>query len=171
MFFGVLFVYALYELKNKGYLIGLACIGAFPGLVKYSAVTDFLKGFSGYWKDAATYGGMLLLYILAVSIYVLKQKRVSLHLFNLDLTICVLACEIWTSVMGRPKKIWRKVADGAMLIVCLMLCGNITIISDATTWRTNPYGIGENEYVVLETLAKESGDEQIRVMACNEVNI
>lgn len=170
MFFGVLFVYALYELKNNGYLTGLACIGAFPGLVKYSAVTDFLKGFSGYWKDAATYGGMLLLYILAVSIYVLKQKRASLHLFNLNLTICVLACEIWTSVMGRPKKIWRKVADGAMLIVCLMLCGNITIISDATTWRTNPYGIGENEYVVLETLAKESDDEQIRVMACKEVN-
>ena len=170
IFFGILFVYGLYELKNKSYLICMACIAAFPGLVKYSAVTDFLKGFGGYWKDAATYGGMLLLYILAVAVYVVKHKKVGIHLFNLNLTICLLACEIWTSVMERANTRWRKGADGAMLFICLLLCGNITIISDATAWRTNPYGIGENEYEVLEMLSKESNDEAIRVIACEDVN-
>lgn len=170
IFFGILSAYALYELKNKRYLIGAVCVATFPGLVKYSTVIDLLKGFSGYWQEAATYGGMLLLYVIAVMISIFCNKKVSLHLLNLNLTISLIGYGIWMKVIESETVKRRKAANAVVLICFFILCGNISIISGATKWRSNVYGVPKEEYEILETLAKENNGETIKVMAYDDVS-
>lgn len=169
LFFGVLLPYALYLIKNRCYLIAVACAVTFPGLIKYDAVFDFIKGFNEYRKEGAMYGGMLLVYILAVVFYMFKYKKASLHLLILNLTIAVTLSEIWNYAVGREREKVRKILNGTVLLVLTVMCGNMILISDVTQWRNNMYGASETEYEMLKKLDDENEDGAIKIAACDEV--
>lgn len=170
IFFGIIFAYALYSIENKCYFISLVCLLTFPGLIKYDAVFDFIKGFGGYWKEAATYSGMLVIFIIAAVYYVVSRKKISTHLLNLNLTICFAFSEIRNRVMKKETAKWHRIASGTVLVLLLLMCGNLTVISDATQWRSNSYGAPKEEYELLESLATEEKEEPLRIMAYDEVN-
>ena len=148
IFFGVLSVYALYAIKNKCY---------------------FIKGFGGYWREATTYGGILVIYIIAVSYYVVSHKKMSAHLLNLNLTVAVSALEIWNAVIKKKSGKWEKRVGVVLLPVLLLVCGNMTIISDATQWRSNVYGVPKAEYTLLKTLEEDGGGDEVKLMAHDEL--
>lgn len=170
IFFGVLFAYALYAIKNKCYLISLVCLVTFPGLVKYDLILDFMKGFPGYWKEGLAYSGMAAVFLIAAIYYVVTHKKFSAHLLNPNLTICLSFSEIWNKVMEKENVRWHKAASGAVLLGLLLMCGNMTVISGATQWRSNLYGAPEEEYELLESLAEAKGEEPVLVMAYDELN-
>ena len=169
IFFGVIIPYALYMIKNKCYLIPAVCVLTFPGLIKYDAIIDFIKGFGGYWKESAICGGMLIIYIIAVIYYINAHKKISTHLLNLNLTICLSFVEIWNAVIKKEKDKRRKVVGGILLLGLLLMCGNMTIVSNKTQWRSNMYGAPKAEYELLKTI--EAGDEKnsLRIMAHDEL--
>lgn len=169
IFFGVLAAYALYQIKNRCYLIVIGCLVTFPGLVKFDAVVDLVKSFGLYWKEATLGGGMMLLYILSVLYFVAKNKKVSAVMLNLNLTIVVFASEIWYKVVGGERKATLKIMHGAILLLTLLMCGNIMIVSDVTEWRSNVYGAKETEYQLLRMFEDASGEETIQVAACDEL--
>lgn len=171
IFFGVLFAYCLYEIKNGCYLIGAVSLLSFPGLVKYDALIVFIKEFGTYWKEMAYYSGFTVLFILAVVLFVNRSKKISSHLLNLNLTICLEFVRMWDKTVGVEEKRWRKLVNGAVLTTVLLLCGNITIVSEATEWRSNVYGATETEYELLEELsAQVAGGEKISVLAHDNIN-
>lgn len=170
VFFGVLFAYGLYEIKNKCYLTSLICLATFPGLIKYDTPFDFVKGFGGYWKEAAYYSKMTVLYIVSVIHYIAKNKKPSTHLLSLNLTICNEVAEIYAKLIKKETVKWHKVASGLVVAVLLLLCGNVSVISGATQWRSNVYGATKNEYEILVELSELAQDEPIRVLAYDEVN-
>ncbi len=169
IFFGVLAAYSLYAIKNKCYLIAVASLCTFPGLVKYDAVFDFIKSFNEYRKEGAMYGGMLLVFILAVAFYVIQNKRISVYLLNLNLTVCLFAAEVWERFVAEKQGKAEKVLNGTVVLVLLLMCGNVLVISDTTEWRSNIYGATEAEYRLLEKLDAENEDEGIKVVACDEL--
>ena len=169
LFFGVLAAYALYSIKNRSYFIALVCVCTFPGLIKYDAVFDFLKGLNEYRKEGAMYGGMLLVYILALVYYVLRYKKISAHLLNLNLTICLSAMEIRNKVVCKGSTRLRKMINGAVVLLLLLMCGNIMLISNATDWRSNVYGVTQDEYKLLEKLASDNEGSSIKVMATDDL--
>lgn len=169
IFFGVLLTYALYQIKNRCYLIVLGCLVTFPGLVKFDAVAVLMKSLGMYWKEAALGGGMLLLYVLSVLYFVAKNKRVSEVLLNVNLTILILTSEVWREVVDGEKKVSRKVLRGSVLFLTLLMCGNITMISDVTEWRSNIYGAPKTEYQLLMKFEDTDGEERIQVAACDEL--
>ena len=170
IFFGVLFLYALLRIKNRRYLICLASVCAFPGLVKYSLVTDFFKGITGFFRQAATYNGIHLLFVIAVVIYIIQNKKASAHLLNVNLTIALCGCQIWEKVVEKESNKRKRIVNIVVLCCFLLLCGNTRFVSDATCLRSNLYGISKNEYEVLEKIADDNLGEKVRVVACNDVN-
>jgi len=168
IFFGVLLTYALYAIKNKSYLIALGCIATFPGLVKYDLLIDFVKRFGEYWKAAALGGGALLVYILAVVYMFLKSKKIKTEMLNLNLTITYAAAMVWDKMVKEEVTVSKKIIHGGVVLVMLLLCGNIMIVSNATSFRSNPYGANEKEYELLQVL-EEKMDKDAKVAACDEV--
>lgn len=171
IFFGVLFAYCLYEIKNKRYLISAICLATFPGLVKYDALFVFIKEFGVYWKEMAYYSGMAALFIIAIVLYSHRNKKVSTHLLNLNLTICLECVRIWERVVFAEEKRMKKICNGAILAALLLLCGNVTMVSDATEWRSNVYGVTKTEYELLEELAYEPVEGgKVLVLAHDNIN-
>lgn len=168
IFFGVLFAYALYAIKNKGYLIALISVATFPGLIKYDLLVEFAKGFDEYWTMAALGGGMLLLYILSAVYSVIKNRRIRVEILNLNLIITNAVMAIWENIVTGENKTSKKVLRGGLILLVLLLCGNIMIISDATAWRSNAYGITKAEYEILQMLDEDDVVGK-RVVACDEL--
>lgn len=169
IFFGVLFTYALYAIRNKCYFISVVCLLTFPGLIKYDAVFDFIKGFGGYWREGITYGGMLVIYIIALVYYINTHKKTSLHLLNLNLTIALSFAEIWMKVMRKESVKRRKAVGGFLLLGLLLMCGNMTFISGATQWRSNLYGAPKAEYELLKSIAADNEEADLKLMAHDEL--
>ena len=167
VFFGVLALYALYEIKNRSYLIALGCVATFPGLVKFDALVDLAKSFNEYWKEGAFYGGVFLLYILAVIYMLSRKKKITTEMLNLNLIITITAEEVWEKVVKRERKIARRMLNGGIVLLVLLMCGNMYLISDTTSWRSNLYGVDKAEYELLMHLEAEN-DEVIKVAACDE---
>ena len=169
IFFGVILPYTLYAIKNKRYLIAMICIATFPGLIKYDALLDLLKGIKGYWQESASCGGMMLVYVLSVIYYIASNKKVSTHLLNLNLTIAYSVSCIWKVVMEKECTKWCKVQKALVILVVLLLCGNVMPVSDVTEFRSNVYGADKKEYELLEWIEKQTREDEIEVMACDEV--
>ncbi len=169
IFFGVIMAYALYAIKNKCYLIALTCVCTFPGLIKYDAVFDFIKSINEYRKEGAMYGGMLLVYILAIVFYVIKYKRISAHLLNLILTTSLTAAKLWENLVVAKQSRIEKVINGTVVLGLLLMCGNMMLVSNTTEWRSNVYGATQDEYELLEKLDAENEDGVIKVVACDEL--
>ena len=168
IFFGVMAAYALYAIKNRCYSITLVCGMTFPGLVKYDAFIDFVKSFDEFWDEAALNSGMVLVYIVAVIYYVVENKKVVAELLNLNLITSYFVVQIWEKVVGREEKKTKRVLQGGVILLTLLMCGNIWVISDDTLWRSNPYGAGKAEYELLKKLDDEN-DKVIKVAACDEM--
>ena len=168
IFFGVLFAYALYAIKNKSYLIASVSVVAFPGLIKYDLLIEFAKRFGEYWKMAALGGGMLLIYVLSVAYRAIKYRKIEIWMLNVNLTILTSVIGVWEKFVEIENTRMKKIGREGMVLLVLLMCGNIMIISNATSWRVNPYGVGEAEYEVLLMLEAEDGDGK-RVAACDEV--
>ena len=168
IFFGVLFTYALYTIKNRSYFIAIVSVATFPGLIKYDLLIDFAKRFDEYWKAATLSGGMLLIYILSVVYLVVKYRKIEVQMLNVNLTITNSLVVLWNSIVEGESKAIKKLAHGAVILVVLLMCGNIMIISNATSWRNNKYGITKPEYEVLQML-NEDGKAGKQVVSCGEV--
>lgn len=168
IFFGIMAAYALYSIKNRCYVIALVCGMTFPGLVKYDAILDFAKSFDEFWNEAALSGGMVLVYIVAVVFYIVKNKKVAAELFNLNLIIAYSVAEVWEKVVAGENGKVKKVLQGGVVLLTLLMCGNIWIVSDDTAWRSNPYGVGKAEYELLQKLDDEN-KKVIKVAACDEL--
>lgn len=169
IFFGVIIPYGLFMIKNRCYLIALAGVAAFPGLFKYDAVIDLVKGIVQYWKEGTSYGGMLLVYVMAVICYVMIYRKLSMHLLIPNLTISHLVSFVWQKVVKQENGKWYKLRNALLVLVILLLCGNVRFVSDATEYRSNVYGAGKTEYEVLEWIEKEHPKRPVKVMACDEV--
>ncbi len=170
IFFGVLFAYLLYSIKNRRYLIVMACITAFPGLVKYDMVFDFVKYFSRYYDEWKSHGGLLIIFVVAVIYNVIRNKKFGLYLLNLNLTIAIFFAQMWNLIMEQEKEIWKKRVGGTILILLLFVCGSFQMVSGATAWRSNVYGVPKEEYELINALAMISEEENtslenINVMA------
>ena len=168
IFFGVLFAYALYAIKNKSYLIALVSVMTFPGLIKYDLLIEFAKKFDEYWKMAALGGGMLLIYIMSTMYIVIKNRKIGIEILNVNLTTTNAIVAIWEKVVAGENKMSKKITYGGVVLLVLLMCGNIMIISDATAWRSNLYGVTKAEYEVLKML-DEDGEMGKRVVACEEM--
>ena len=170
IFFGIIAVYLLYDLKNGRYLTALACMAAYPGLVKYDAVLDYVKNPNEFWMGENTYGAYLALFFAGVLFLLFNQKKMNWSLLNVNLTICTCAILVWERAMMQAKNKKEKIAVGVVLIFLLLLCGNMTIVSGATQWRSNRYGVPQKEYAVLNEVAKNAKDDVLQVMAYDSVN-
>lgn len=170
LFFGVIATFAIYMIKNRCYLMTCACLCTFPGLVKYDAVIDLVKGFWMYYKEGAFFTGMILLYILAVIYFAVKEKRLSAKMLNLNLIICLCVSRLFDVVVFKENNLKKRLANGVVILLILLLCGNIRLISDETEWRSNVYGAPETEYELLKLLDDENGTEKLKIAACDEVN-
>ena len=168
IFFGVLFLYMLYSIKNKSYLIAAISAVTFPGLIKYDLLIEFVKGFDEYWRMSALGGGMLLVYILSVIYIVIKNRKGNIELLNVNLTISNGVMTVWENIVTGENKIIKKIFRGGLILLVLLMCGNIMIISDATSWRSNMYGITKADYEILQML-DEDGKTGKRVVACEEL--
>ena len=169
IFFGVLLPFAAYMFKNRCYLIGMVAVTTFPGLVKYDAVVDFVKGFQKYWEDGAKSSGMLIIYVLAVVFFLWKYRKWSWHLLSLNLTIMFSISLLWDERVSKVENKRKKWITAGVFLLVIMMCGNIRLISDATMWRSNVYGVPEAEYEVLKHLDEENSGEEIRVVACDDL--
>ncbi len=169
VFFGVLAAVAIYMLKNRCYFMACVCVVTLPGLIKYDAVIDLLKSFKLYWQESAFYTGMILLYVLAAIYFVIKDKKTTAKLLNLNLTICLWVSEIFERVVNKEDNAKRKALNGAIVLLVLLMCGNIKPISNETEWRSNPYGVDKGEYELLKMLDDENGTETIKIAACDEM--
>lgn len=169
--FGVIVPYLIYEIKNKCYFIVGFSVFSVPILIKYDAVFDFIKGFFGYFGQATIHGGMLILYIIAVVYLAVKFKKLKIYMLNVNLTIGVFACKLWDYVLeAKQSKMWKGVS-GVLITALLILAGNITILSDATQWRSNKYGVDKEEYEVLKEISKTATDgETLDVVAHSGLN-
>lgn len=168
IFFGVLAIYALYAIKNRSYLIAAGCVVTFPGLIKYDALFDFVKGFDEYWKEAALCGGMALVYVLSVIYYIVRKRKMAVELLNPNLMIVFSVEEVWEKVVSGENKKTRKILNGGIVLLVLLMCGNIFFVSNTTSWRSNLYGVDKTEYELLRTL-DENHEKMIKVAACDEV--
>lgn len=171
IFFGILLAYGLYEIKNRWYLIPCACVIAFPGLVKYDAVIVFAKALGEYWKEMGYNSGMTVLFIVSAVIYIARNKKISPHLLNLNLTICVEFYRIWERVVSSENTELRKASNGIVLGALLLLCGNMTIISGAIEWRSNIYGATKTEYELLQNISEDiAKGKDVTVLAHDNIN-
>lgn len=169
IFFGVLAAYSLYAIKNKSYFITVLSVAAFPGLVKYDAVIDLVKSFGMYRAESAFYTGMMLIYVLALIYWIIKEKKITTKLFNLNLIIVISAARIWNQVVYKENNLRKKMINGAVILLVLFMCGNVKLISDETEWRSNSYGAGKKEYELLKVLEDDSKVEVLKLAACDEV--
>lgn len=169
IFFGVIFMYALHSIKNKCYFITIICAATFPGLVKYDAIIDFIKGFGQYRNEAMLCGGILAIYFIGAGYYLVTYKRMKAFLLNPYLTICLLWGEMRNKLVesGVPK--WKKDIGKVVLPLLLLMCGNLMVVSDGTQWRTNVYGVTQAEYEVLETIEVDNGGPELYLMADDEL--
>lgn len=168
IFFGVLFTYALYAIKNKGYLIAAVSVVTFPGLIKYDLLIEFAKNFDDYWKAAVLSGGMLLIYILSIVYRVVKCKKAEVEMLNVNLMIVHSVTRIWENIVESENKVYTRYLRVGLILLVLLLCGNIMVISNATEWRNNQYGIEKEEYEILQMLDANS-DIGIQLAACDEI--
>lgn len=171
IFFGGIFLYVLYELKNKCYLLSLVSLVSFPGLVKYDTVIDFLKDMDRYFVDSTYAGSLLVLYILGVGYFIWKYKKGNLYLLNPALTISLSLCFVWDKILSMKRAKGWRVCSGILLTVLFILCGNMTVISQTTQWRSNIYGANKEEYELLVELKERSDEtEPVLVMAYSGLN-
>lgn len=171
IFFGILVMYCLYSIKNKCYLIAAISIASFPGLVKYDALTVYIKEFDNYRSEMMYGSKIALLFAVALILYVKRKKKFSTHLLSPNLTLCIECERIWMDVVKKEKGKIKRYCSGAIVIVVLLLCQNMTIISDAVEWRSNVYGAKKTEYELLKFLAAEqNGEEEILILAQDNVN-
>ncbi len=169
--FGVIVPYLIYEIKNKCYFIVAFSVFSVPILIKYDAVFDFIKGFLGYFGQATYHGGMLILYVIAVVYLIVKFRKIKIYLLNVNLTIATMICMLWEYVLGLKQSKMFKMASGVLIVALLVLAGNVTILSDATQWRSNKYGVDKEEYEVLIEISKTATeDETLNVMAYSALN-
>ena len=168
IFFGVLLTYALYEIKNKGYLIALGSIATFLGLVKYDLLMDFAKRCDEYWKEAALSGGILLIYILTVIYMMVKRKKIAVEMLNVNLIITSIAVVVWKEIVECEKNKLKRLGRGGLVLLAFLMCGNVMVVSNATSWRNNQYGIDKEEYEVIRVLDEQSEFGK-QVAACDEV--
>ncbi len=169
VFFGVLAAYALYAIKNKSYFIALLGFATFPGLIKYDAVIDLVKSFGMYREESAFYTGMMLVYILLLIYWIGKDKKITTKLLNLNLIIALSAAAVWNRVVCQEKNLRKKMINGVVIFLVLLMCGNVKLISDETEWRSNAYGAGKKEYELLKMLEDDSKAEVLKLAACDEV--
>ena len=171
IFFGILVPYVLMGMKNKCYLIAGAGLLAFPGLVKFDALMIFIKEFGTYWKEMAYCSGMTVLCIISIALYIRRSKKISPHLLNLNLTICLEFCHVWEYVVSGEENRRKSVCNGGVLVALLLLCGNMTVVSDATEWRSNLYGATKTEYEILKQFSDEIAEgKAVSVLAHDDIN-
>lgn len=169
--FGVIVPYLIYEIKNRSYFIVAFSVFSVPILIKYDAVFDFMKGFLGYFGQATSYGGMLILYVFAVVYLVIRFRKFETYMLNVNLTISVTICMLWEYVLELKQSKAFKLVSGILITALLVLAGNITILSDVTQWRSNKYGIEKEEYEVLTEISKTfAKGENVNVMAYSTLN-
>lgn len=159
IFFGGIFLYALYEIKNKCYSIVAISLLTIPGLMKYDLFFDFLKEIPKYFRQYVYGGGMLAVYIVAGIYLIGRQKKIKSELLNLNLTIAILLCAVWEKAFQSTWHRWKKWCSVVVVAAVLLLSGNLTFISLETEFRSNVFGMEKEEYELLCTLEENADDK------------
>lgn len=161
IFFGGIFLYAIYELKNRRYIIPVVSVITIPGLIKYDLFFDFIKEFPKYHRQYVYAGGMLAIYMISCIYLVWKYRKMKMELLNYNLIIGIALCEMWDMICRKKKEKYQKISGAILLFCVILLSGNMTFLSYQTEFRSNVYGADKEEYELLCTLEELTDDEEV----------